>query len=397
VRQFRTILFWCHLATGVTVAAVVLTMSVTGVLLTYQRQMTAWADTRGLDGGAPTPGARRLPVDSLLARVQRAAGGSPTAITWRAGREAPVEVAFGRERTLFVNAYTGAVVGEGARGVRAFFRTVTDVHRWLAASDERRKIGRSITGAANLGFLFLVMSGFYLWWPRNWTRAALRNVGLFRRGLSGRARDFNWHNVIGLWSVVPLFVIVLSGVVISYPWASNLVYRAVGEAPPPRGGPGAGAGRPGGEGGAPALAQVDALLARAGQRLPGWRSITLQLAPSADGSVTFSLDRGTGGQPQERAQLTLDPATGRDVRWEPFGAQSPGRRLRSVLRFAHTGEVLGIAGQTIAGLVSLGAAVLVWTGLALTWRRLRSWRGRRAAAGAARQRHVPLADGERVA
>jgi len=397
VRRFRTILFWCHLATGVAVAAVVLTMSVTGVLLTYQRQLTAWADTRGLDGGAPSPGARRLPVDSLLVRVQRTASGTPTAITWRARRGAPVEVAFGRERTLFVNAYTGDVLGEGARGVRAFFRAVTDLHRWLGASGERRKVGRSITGAANLGFLFLVMSGFYLWWPRNWTRSALRNVSLFRRGLSGKARDFNWHNVIGLWSVVPLFVVVLSGVVISYPWASDLVYRAVGEAPPPRGGPGAGGGRPAGEGGAPARAQIDALLARAEQRLPGWRSITLQLAPSADGSVTFSLDRGTGGQPQERAQLTLDGATGRDVRWEPFGAQTTGRRLRSVLRFAHTGEVLGIAGQTIAGLVSLGAVVLVWTGLALSWRRLRSWRGRRAEAGAARQRRVPLADGERVA
>jgi uncharacterized iron-regulated membrane protein len=46
------------------------------------------------------------------------------------------------------------------------------------------------------------------------------------------------------------------------------------------------------------------------------------------------------------------------------------------MRFAHTGEVLGIAGQTIAGLVSAGAVVMVWTGLALTWRRFRSWVGR---------------------
>ena len=48
------------------------------------------------------------------------------------------------------------------------------------------------------------------------------------------------------------------------------------------------------------------------------------------------------------------------------------------MRFAHTGEVLGIPGQTIAGLVSAGGAVLVWTGMALAWRRLRSWRKRRA-------------------
>ena len=35
--------------------------------------------------------------------------------------------------------------------------------------------------------------------------------------------------------------------------------------------------------------------------------------------------------------------------WEPFDRLSAGRRLRSILRFAHTGEVLGLAGQTIAG------------------------------------------------
>jgi hypothetical protein len=46
------------------------------------------------------------------------------------------------------------------------------------------------------------------------------------------------------------------------------------------------------------------------------------------------------------------------------------------LRFAHTGEVYGIAGQTIAGGVSGGAVVLVWTGLALALRRLLNWRKR---------------------
>ena len=48
------------------------------------------------------------------------------------------------------------------------------------------------------------------------------------------------------------------------------------------------------------------------------------------------------------------------------------------MRFAHTGEVLGIPGQTIAGVVSAGGAVLVWTGFALAWRRFRAWLKRRA-------------------
>jgi uncharacterized iron-regulated membrane protein len=64
---------------------------------------------------------------------------------------------------------------------------------------------------------------------------------------------------------------------------------------------------------------------------------------------------------------------------ESFADLTPGRRIRNVMRFAHTGEVLGIPGQTIAGVVSAGGAVLVWTGFALAWRRFRAWLRRRAA------------------
>jgi hypothetical protein len=40
------------------------------------------------------------------------------------------------------------------------------------------------------------------------------------------------------------------------------------------------------------------------------------------------------------------------------------------LRFAYTGEVYGLTGQTVAGVVTGGAVVLVWTGIALASRRL---------------------------
>jgi len=96
----------------------------------------------------------------------------------------------------------------------------------------------------------------------------------------------------------------------------------------------------------------------------------LTLPSSSASQLTFNIDRGNGGQPQKRAQLVLDRATGDVVRWEPFSSYSRGRQLRSILRFAHTGEVLGIVGQTIAGAVSTGGAVLVLTGLGLALRRL---------------------------
>ena len=103
----------------------------------------------------------------------------------------------------------------------------------------------------------------------------------------------------------------------------------------------------------------------------------MRLPSSAEAPLAFTIDQGNGGQPQKRSQLTLNRATGEVVRWEPFSSMTLGRRLRMVLRFAHTGEVLGIIGQTIAGAVSAGASVLVYTGLALSWRRFRAWQARR--------------------
>ena len=76
----------------------------------------------------------------------------------------------------------------------------------------------------------------------------------------------------------------------------------------------------------------------------------------------------------------MNTRTAEVVKWEPFASLSAGRRLRSYLRFGHTGEVWGLAGQTIAGLASLGGAVLVYTGLSLAIRKLWAWRARRASA-----------------
>lgn len=386
MKKVRSFFFWLHLATGLLAATVVVIMAATGVLLTYQKQITAWADRRAVNALPSTLGIRPLSIDDLIARATAQAGAAPTAITLRSRSDSPAEIAFGRERRELVNVYTGALLGEGSTRARAFFRSVTAWHRTLSATGERRALGKAATGAANLAFLFLVISGFYLWLPRNWSRAAVRNVVWFRRRLSGKARDFNWHNVIGLWSAVPLFFIVLSGVVISYQWAGNLVYRSFGEAPP-NAAPAQATRQP-----APrarrdsvwrdnqtqlATTHLDPLFSAAVKRAPDWTTITLSIPAASAKNVSVAIDRGTGGQPQLRSTLVLNRSTATEVRYEEFAAQSRGRRTRSMLRFAHTGEVLGIAGQTIAGLASLGSVALAVTGIMLAVRRAISWRRRR--------------------
>jgi uncharacterized iron-regulated membrane protein len=224
-----------HLATGCLVGIVVLIMSVTGVLLAYQHQITNWMD-RGLRSEVTALGAARLPTGTLLASVTASNRAMPSAITVRADPSLPAEVSFGREHVLLVDVQTGKVLGESAPATRAFFRKIENWHRWLGASNDNRATGRAVTGACNFGFFLLVVSGPVLWMPRIWSRQNIKAVALFHGGLAGRARDFNWHNVIGIWCAIPLLLIVLSGIVMSYPWANNLLYRLTGNVPPAQGG-----------------------------------------------------------------------------------------------------------------------------------------------------------------
>ena len=95
-----------------------------------------------------------------------------------------------------------------------------------------------------------------------------------------------------------------------------------------------------------------------------------ETSPSAP--LTFSIEQGYRGRPDLRSQLTLDSTTGEVVRWEPFSSFNLGRQLRSPGRASLTrAKRAASLGQTVAALASAGAAVLVWTGFALAWRRFR--------------------------
>jgi uncharacterized iron-regulated membrane protein len=376
----RRVLFWAHLTAGVCAGLVILTMSFTGVLLMYERQLIEWSD-RAYRTAPPSDQATRLPIETLLARaVEQRPQQAPTAITLRADRSAPAAIAFG-QTTLYQDVYSGRLVGEPTASVRRVMSEARAWHRWLSLDGDGRAVGKAISGWSNLVFLFIVLSGMYLWIPRSGWRG-VRAVARFRTGLRGKARDFNWHNVIGIWSAVPLAIIVATAAPISFPWANALVYRIAGEAPPA---PAAPAGRtntsPRAENAPRAVSTdgLDGLWARAEQQIPGWRSINLRLAGAGEGPAVFTIDEGNGGQPQLRSTLSLNRKTGEVVRWEPFAAQTAGRRLRSWTRFTHTGEYYGLVGQTVAGIASAGAVVLVVTGLSLALRRAAGWRARRSA------------------
>jgi uncharacterized iron-regulated membrane protein len=138
----RRILFWIHLSAGVVAGIVIFIMSVTGVLLAYEHQILRWGNREFRDES--NSGQQRLPVAEILAKQNN----QPSAIILRSNDGAPIELTFGRDRILFVNPYTGEVLGE-SRKLPVFFSQVENVHRWLGVNDANRPTGRAVTGACN--------------------------------------------------------------------------------------------------------------------------------------------------------------------------------------------------------------------------------------------------------
>ena len=64
IMTFRDLLYWPPLVCGVTAGILIFIMSVTGVLLTYERQMISWAEG-DYDRSAPTD-KKVLSVDEIL-------------------------------------------------------------------------------------------------------------------------------------------------------------------------------------------------------------------------------------------------------------------------------------------------------------------------------------------
>ena len=381
--SLRKTIFWAHLAVGVTGAVVILMLAVTGVILTYEAQLNRWA-LRDYRAEPPAPGVVPLGLDELMARVVdgRQPAGLVTSVALQRDPREPAVVELGAGDTVHVDRFTGEALGDGNTRMQRFLQGVLYWHRWFALDGEQRIVGRTIVAVANLGFLFLLVSGIYLWWPSSRSRTAWRNALWFRTGLRGRTRDFNWHNVIGFWSAVPLAIIVFSGAMISYQWAADLVHRLAGDTPPFQQSP-----RPwesdARDDPAPTrdpatpLVELQALVARAGAETPAWRTLTIDLPASIHRPVVVAVDRGTGRQPSKREDLLFDRATGELVRRAGYPTFTRGFKVRRWLRFAHTGEVYGVVGQSVAGVVSLGAAVMVWTGLAMSWRRFFGSSGRK--------------------
>jgi uncharacterized iron-regulated membrane protein len=374
MKLFRKTIFWLHLGVGAAVGLVIFLLATTGIILSFQRQILIWSDTSAVVDGRPHAGAP-LSLDLVLTQLVQQGQNSPTELALHRSKNAPLEVRFGRERTVLLNPRTGVPIVSNSRSLRQFFGWIVRFHRSLGLGLQNQ-LGRGIIDAANLFFLFLLLSGIYLWIPKIITPGAFRSRLLLLRSLQANARDWNWHHVFGIWAFLPLAVIVLTGAVISYPWATNLLYKVTSSPLPAI--TGNGDGKPGQSN--PGVDEHAALAVRdihgydlwaevAKRQIPEWKSITFSIPQARDKTVTVAVDTSIGGQPEKVTSLVIDRSSNAIVTTKRFSDNSLGRRLRAWTGSVHTGAEFGLIGQIIVAFGALSAIFLVWTGYALLARR----------------------------
>lgn len=365
----RKFFFWLHLSVGLVAGLVIAAMALTGLGLAFQRQVMSGFGMPKSDAAAH---ALRVPVDAVLAGLPPQ--GTPTQLIEHRDMRSMLEIRYGHDRTVLADPRTGEIVGEPSPGWQRFFALNERIHRRLGLSMQNA-FGHAATGIVTLGFFCILLSGLVLWFPRRLSGANWRVRLLLYRGQKGRARHWNQHNAIGIWLLLPLLAISLTGVIMAYPWATNLLYRVTGSAPPAEGGH-HGDGPRGGarddKNSVAAAAQnhlFEPMVALAAERVPDWQTITLSLPAAGEKTVTVAADASRGGMPEKVTQWSFERTSGHLLRVTRFSDQPMGRRLRQWARFVHTGEEFGLLGQCVAAVAALGALWLVWTGWALSWRR----------------------------
>ena len=207
-----------------------MTTCLTGALLVFEKEITELV--RHDSYTIPVRKTQSLSLQSLLERVARETPDSVqiTSVTIPSDFRRAYTVGLSKPRRagVLVDPYTGKIVGQSGR--LPFFTTVRELHRWLLDSmkPEAEGIfwGRIIVGTSTLLFVFILLTGLFLWWPKK-----LRGIGK-RLKISlrqGRQRLFyDLHTVGGVYVFVLLLAMAMTGLTWSFEWYRTGFYKVFG-------------------------------------------------------------------------------------------------------------------------------------------------------------------------
>lgn len=223
-KNFRKLHLWLGLPFGLIISLICFS----GAMLLIEPEVTAWLQPEFQSVSEIKD--KRLPADVLVEKVAATIPDSVqvTGITFSTDPTKPATVNLSQPRraSVSINQYTGEVIGQSKRV--PFFFTMFRLHRWLLDSYKPTgfSLGKLVTGVSTLMFVFVLISGLVIWWPK--TRQALRNR-LTVKTDKGRHRLFyDLHAAGGFYASILLLVMALTGLTWSFDWYRAGFYKVFG-------------------------------------------------------------------------------------------------------------------------------------------------------------------------
>jgi uncharacterized iron-regulated membrane protein len=263
-----------------------------------------------------------------------------------------------RAKQAFVNPYSGELISlyDSRSG---FFFTMFSLHRWLLMGDA----GKIITGTSTLIFLFILITGIILWWPK--TKAKLKQH-LTLKWAGWKRINHDLHIVIGFYTAIFLFAFAFTGLAWSFEWFNNGIYWVTGtESKRPE---------PPASVYLPAVKPVstESILDNIQTYVPDASYTQLNLPK--DSAAVYAVTVMTGSAAHERAsdQYFFDQYTGQLAGTALYNERNVGQRIRSTFYPIHVGSIGGLPGRIIAFMACIAGTTFPITGVILWLNRLKT-------------------------
>lgn len=262
--------------------------------------------------------------------------------------------------SIYANPYNGEIESiEDSKW--EFFNIVQHAHMHLLLSSY---IGKYITGVSTLLFLVILITGFFLWKPKN--KKALKSRLLFgwRKSTGWKRKNYDLHNVLGFYSLIVLLVIALSGLMWSFEWYSDGMAKFLDTFD--KGGNYEVSVNFDGLSDLKVNTPKQNVLTALKSEFPEAQEFIITFREKDSLIHTYTVITGL-----EKQVRQFDYDTGRLIRQENFDDFSLGRKFQFTKYDIHVGSALGKANKIIWFFVSLIAASLPVTGFLIWWGRRR--------------------------
>lgn len=367
---FRKVHLWLSVPFGL-----IMTITCfTGALLVFEDEITRFSN-RELYFVKDASGAP-MPIDELAATVAAALPEDVTVtgvtVFENHQRAWQVNVSKPRRAAVMVDQYTGEI--KGTSGRTPFFMTIFRLHRWLMDSMQPGGgmfFGKALVGISTLMFVFVLVSGVVIWAPH--TYGALKNSLKIRVRKGWFPFWHGLHVAGGVYAVLLLLALALTGLTWSFQWYRNGFYKVFGVETTGGGGNGGqqrvrnGKGHGGGEATEYVAADVFGGWQQAYEevlrRNPEFRQISV-----SDGQVSVS--SGCVGNSRAVDTYMFDSSTGQINDVALYSDSAKNGKIRGWIYSVHVGSWGGMVTRILTFLAALLGACLPLTGYYIWIRRL---------------------------